>query len=277
MDGIDGVIVEFLFQNEKSYPINVGVAFANFKASLSCIFLNPYILPFVIFCSPCIPKCVSVNKEVIRLNQIENLWRRRLALTKNGVVHKTLPAHIYGPDPKTPCSSCLFLYGRHPALIQGGSAKTIPLEKVQDVSIRKAIGESVVTICCCFPQSFPNIDDVVDIDTSGKGIELSVTGLINGEFLKKAIFALKNGRPLLPTEGEPGIVLGEADRSKFGSFSNHVKNPYPILHNVAPRSVEMSRVPREGATNDALIAAIEAQNNILRQHTVLLEKIASRA
>lgn len=275
----DEVIVEFFFQNEKSYAVNVAKNWKSYQSGMYACFMIPHTLPFAILSLPFWPHMLSANRKKIRFNEVETLWTRRLAITKNGIAYKTLPAHMYGPNPAQPCSGCCCIYSKNPSLIKGATSKTIPFEKIQDAAIRYATGQTVVNICCCIPTSFPNIDDVVSIDTSGAGIELTIVGLTNADYFKKAVLALKNGRPLPPTSGVRGISVGIAEPSSHMMDRTTGNRVYPATAvGPAVRAMEMTRLPRQDgrSTDNALLAAIEAQNNILRQHTVLLERIASR-
>eukprot|EP00505_MAST-04D_sp_SCG-Rhode-Island_P001472 Stramenopile-MAST_4_protein_1472 len=271
--GDDEVVRTFEFQNEKSFSTHVGVDFKTVKVRTCLLSITPF--PPLFLCTPCIPQYIEKQKELIRVNRVEELWCRRLAVTKNGVVYKQLPRHPMGGDPANCMTGCCCQYEQHEALEKGAEAKTIPFEKIQDVKVTGAQGATVINYCgCCCSDTFKNVDVKVEVDTSGEGIELTLYGIKAPDHFKKVVLAMKNGRPLpdIPIDLE-GVSGGS---TSVMSYAAAARRP---TREVAPTTVEMSRIgislPRGGNTDPALVAAIERQNKILAEHTQLLKIIAT--
>ena len=91
----DEVIVEFFFQNEKSYAVNVAKNWKSYQSGMYACFMIPHTLPFAILSLPFWPHMLSANRKKIRFNEVETLWTRRLAITKNGIAYKTLPGKYW--------------------------------------------------------------------------------------------------------------------------------------------------------------------------------------
>lgn len=273
----DEVVRRFEFQNEKSFSTHVGVDFKTVKVSTcTSIWVGPLMGVPTPLCLPCVPRYIEKQRELIRVNRVEELWCRRLAVTKNGVVYKQLPRRPMGGDPANCMTGCCFCqYEQHEALEKGAEAKTIPFEKIQDVKVTGAQGARVINYCgCCFTDTFKNVDVKVEIDTAGSGIELTLYGIKAPDHFKKVVLAMKNGRPLpdIPIDLE-GVSGGS------NSVMSHAAAARRPTRDMAPTTVEMSRMgislPRGGNTDPALVAAIERQNKILAEHTELLKRIVT--
>ena len=149
---------------------------------------------------------------------------------------------------------------------------------MQDVRIKKAVGSTQIVWCCCGSEQVANVDNKIEIDTSGRGIELSVDGLIAAEHLKKTIFALKNGREVpAPVQG---VLSGSVSASNAVSHQVAMMTENKTSTYYAPRSVEMSRVGVSAPSVDAsassavMLQAISSLNQTLSaQHAELIQHL----
>ena len=137
-------------------------------------------------------------------------------------------------------------------------------------------------IACCgcgCPATFPNVDSVVQIDTAGSGMEMTLVGLV-APTSSKAVLAMKNGRPLPEAGNIPGVRISE--RKVAGNGMSHQvalmaggkqassKGSGGGGHQVpgVPGAIEMTRTESSGGAvrgdYRALVAAIQQQNAILQ-------------
>ena len=135
-------------------------------------------------------------------------------------------------DPTNCWTDICWKYEQHEALERGGTAKTIPFDKIQDVRVKEARGAEVVEYCWCGAESFKYADERVDVDGVGRHIELIVYGIKHSDHFRKTVLALKHGKPL-PDLPQDWVSTQEDDTSK-------------LLQVTPPSSVEMSRKVEEG-------------------------------
>ena len=140
-----------------------------------------------------------------RENAIEEIYSRRVGITKDGVVFKQLRTKPVTYDPMDPGAECCCNFGRFKEEEHQSTTKVIPPAQVQDIKVEEPAGgtRQIVNCCGCVPQEvgelIEDVDSKVYISTAGDiGAELVVYGLINGPHLRDTVIALKNGKPMPP-------------------------------------------------------------------------------
>lgn len=288
----DELLLEFEFQNAVTYGVDIRKWERQWYSQMATMAFIPYTWPILILCGPCL--CIrGFPKEKKRKehNLVQDLWKRRVGISQNGIVYKELVTRPMGADPAN-ClpACCCCIYDTHPALRTSKTSKTLPFEKIQDAMVTDAQGATVVAVCCCCcPATFPNVDSVVEVDTAGSGIEMRLKGLVAPDFFKKAVLAMKNGRPLPDASDIPGVRA--SGRKVAGHGMSHqvalMAGGKRASSNVAPVAIEMSRSGslKRGGGGDyqALVTAIQQQNVILQaiadtgeKNHALLEVIAAK-
>lgn len=278
-DETQEVIYTYQFHNEMSYRREVEFADKKRKVALFTQIMSIHVVsPVCLLCIPCHCLQGQAESKTIPHNTAQSIWSRRLALTRNGIVYRTLTKNNMGPDNGNCCASCCGIVDTYPHLVIPQTTKTVPYEKVQDVRIKEAVGSTQIVWCCCGSEQIANVDNKIEIDTSGRGIELSVDGLIAAEHLKKTIFALKNGREVpAPVQG---VLSGSVSASNAVSHQVAMMTENKTSTYSAPRSVEMSRVGVSAPSVDAsassavMLQAISSLNQTLSaQHAELIQHL----
>ncbi len=294
----DELLLEFDFQNHVSYDVKIRKWERNWWAEVGTMLAIPFAWPFLILCGPCnIVRGFPKQKEMKEHNLVQDLWKRRVGISRNGIVYKELVTHPMGVNP-TNCwqGCCCCIYDTHPALRRSKTSKTLPFEKIQDASVTDAQGATAIACCGCgCPATFPNVDSVVKVDTAGSGLEMILVGLVAPDFFKKAVLAMKNGRHLPDASDIPGVRV--FDRKAAGNGTSHqvalIAGSKQTSSNVdsgshrVPKAIEMTRTGSQGGGGGgeyrALVAAVQQQNVILQRiadteekNHALLEVIANK-
>ena len=288
----DEVLVHFTFNNAASAQRDADKAYREVKQAIcACIPATMCCAPlYCLFALPCQLLSLGRQEEKIAHNQVQWKYMRHAALSRNGVMYKTVEIRPMGVMPGSSCDGCCCIYGTHDVLRLPASSKTIPFEKIQDVRVQQASGADVLAYCgCCSPETFKRVDTVCEVDTAGSGVEIRFLGLENPDFFKKCVLAMKNGRPLPPLDGKRGVRASEFGKgvvaSDVRSHQVHLMAGTKRASSAAaPVKMEMSRMSldsnRGGNSRGEyvrLVAAMESQNDILREHTALLTRIAEKS
>lgn len=282
----DEALVHFTFNNAASAQRDADKAYRQVKQnicdSIACC----------CWCGLGLSCLLSLGRqeEMIAHNTVQKKYMRHAALSRNGVMYKEVETRPMGVMPGNCCDQCCCIYGTHDVLRRPASSKTIPFEKIQDVRVQQASGADVLAYCgCCSPETFKRVDTVCEVDTAGSGIEIRFLGLENPDFFKKCVLAMKNGRPLPPLDGKRGVRASEFGKgvvaSDVRSHQVHLMAGTKRASSAAaPVKMEMSRMSldsnRGGNSRGEyvrLVAAMESQNDILREHTALLQRIAEKS
>ena len=260
----DGVIREYLFAHDATLKQKMEVwEFQNDPVNV-CMQIQLYdctiwvCLPFGVICVPLQYAYYDMHHQMQYQNLIEELYARRLAVTKDGIVYKTLRKKPMAFDPTKPCAACCCAIGRFKDTEIGESSKVIPFDRVQDVRTEQAAGGTrrIVDIggCCPYERGdmIADVDASCDVDTAGYGIELMVPGLANAPNFRTTVLALKHGRELPPLDD--GVIEGTADPSALrgppprASMKRSSSSAKMMRHTAAPDSMEMTRTTEEQTT-----------------------------
>ena len=291
----DEALVHFTFHNNLSAQRDADIEYhqAKMKILTQCCSTHVFCPVYAIFCLPYQVLSLDKQKEAMAHNAVQNRYKRYVALGRNGILYKTVEIRPMGTMPGNCEDDCCCIYDTHDVLRKPASSKTIPFEKIQDVRVQDASGAQVVGCCdCCLTESFPYVDSKTMVDTSGRGIELNLSGLENPKFFKKCVLAMKNGRELPALEGQKGVYSHFQDLKKVDTRSHQIalmegKSRGRSIDAPAPADIEMTRKGNTPSTYQRkagdsrgdyteLIAAIEVQSGILREHTALLQQIVDK-
>ena len=257
----DGVIREFLFAHDASLEQQMAVWEFTYDPTNQCLTS----LPFGVLCFPIGMACYDTVHTLEYENLVEQLYARRLAVTKDGIMYKTLRKKPMTYDPTNPCAACCCAIGKFKDGEIGASSKVIPFDRVQDVRTEQAAGGTrrIVQVGGCLPfeqgAMIPDVDASCDVDTAGFGIELMVPGLVNAPNFRTTVLALKHGRELPPLE--KGVVEGSTDMSALRAPPSRAEmkrtssSAKMMRYAPAPESLEMSRVTEE---HTELLRSIDA-------------------
>ena len=203
----DGVIREYFFLNERSFEQKIKVWEFQNNPTYQAAQCPPCLCPLAALCFICSTASYDMNREMYHENLIEDMWRRRVAVTKDGIVYKQMRTQPLTLDPTNPCACCTCATGRFKETEQGASTQVFPFDRIQDVAFEAPAGGTrrIVKYCVCCPKEvgemIEDVDDRVDISTAGgSGVELSIFGLQNGQNLRKTALAFKRGAELPPWE-----------------------------------------------------------------------------
>ena len=254
----DGVIREYLFAHDATLKQKMEVwEFQNDPVNL-CMQCPPCCLPAGAICLPLQYAYYDMSHQMQYQNLIEELYARRLAVTKDGIVYKTLRKKPMALDPTNPCAACCCAIGRFKDNEIGASSKVIPFDRVQDVRTEQAAGGTRRIVqfggCCPCEQGdmIADVDASCDVDTAGYGIELMVPGLANAPNFRTTVLALKHGRELPPLDD--GVIEGTADPSALrgppprASMKRSSSSAKMMRYTAAPDSMEMTRTTEEQTT-----------------------------
>jgi len=281
-DEEDGVIREYLFAHDATLKQKMEVwEFQNDPVNL-CIAAPPCCLPLSAICVPIQYAYYNMNHDMQYQNLIEELYARRLAVTKDGIVYKTLRKKPTAFDPTNPCAACCCAIGRFKDNEIGASSKVIPFDRVQDVRTEQAAGGTrrIIQAGGCYPYEqgdmIADVDASCDVDTAGYGIvpELMVPGLANAPNFRTTVLALKHGRELPPLDD--GVIEGTADPSALqgppprASMKRASSSAKIMRYNAAPDSMEMTRTTEEQTTllrsiDEKLAALVAIANRAVTQ------------
>ena len=276
----DTVIREFYFASDASLTRQMEEwDFINdpMNQMLSCPLC---VWPLGLLCVPLNCAFLDFNRWAFRENKIEELWARRLALTKDGISYKVLRRKPVGLDPTNPCAACCCAADRYKEIEIGASSKLIPYDRVQDVRTEQAAGGKRRIIQCggCFPleigEMIKDVDQLCDVDTAGgdPGPALQIPGLQNALNFRQCVIALKHGRDLPPVE--EGTRAGTLEASALHPAATHamLEAPKPTTmgtavtssaqHLVAPTPQSMSA---ESRAQLAMLQSIDAKLGKLLQ------------
>lgn len=220
----DGVIREYSFMNEEH--LETWLKKWEFENSPKNAVMKMGPLDYICICAP-IARCVyyESNRDFAIQNMVEQLWRRRVAVTKDGIVYKEIRSAPVTLDPANPCAMCCCATGRYKENELGATMKVFPFDRIQDVAFEAPAGgtRQMIAACGCCPndvgEMIPDVATRVDISTAGgTGVELQIFGLVNGQNLRKTALALKNGRDMPPleegmTEGSTSALEAQAKTS----------------------------------------------------------------
>lgn len=138
-------------------------------------------------------------------NAIEEIYSRRVGITKDGVVFKQLRTEPVTYNPMNGGAECCCDIGRFPEEAHQSTVKVVPIDRIQDIKVEEPAGgtRQIVQCCGCIPSEvgelIPDVDAKVYISTAGDiGAELVVYGLKAPQNLRDTVTALKAGRPMPP-------------------------------------------------------------------------------
>ena len=100
----DELLLEFDFQNEVSYGVEIRKWERQWWVNQASAAAIPYLWPFLILCGPC--SCIRgfpKQKEQKEHNLVQDLWKRRVGISQNGIVYKELVTCPMGADPANAC------------------------------------------------------------------------------------------------------------------------------------------------------------------------------
>jgi hypothetical protein len=139
---------------------------------------------------------------------------------------------------------------------QGKTTKTVPFDKITDCDIEEPAGN---TGCCWLVK---NVITVVNVDTAsvgGGGHELQIRGLVDPHGFKKLVWQMKRSGHGTPHSNADTRVTApsQVQMTRVGTG-----NPKSVSE-LAPLLLQQNRL-------------LEKQNQVLSEHTNLLQKIANK-
>jgi hypothetical protein len=221
----DGIIREFFFLNEEFHARDMEIWDFRNEPSNACLGLPPCCWVLMPICVPICYMWQPYTRKMYSENQIENLWARRLALTKDGIQYRMLRRKPVTFDQAHPCATWCCAIGRFPDQEIGATSKVIPYDRVQDVRTDLAAGGTrrIVQVGGCCPyecgEVIPDVGASCEVDTAGSGSELVLSGLVNPAEFRACVIALKHGRDL-PSVG-PGSREGTYNASAIHPAATH--------------------------------------------------------
>ena len=289
----DEIIREFFFDNEASFQHDVDVEYAEYKASTVqtavCFCLWPF---YLLQCMA----CHDYRKpQMLGPNKINDLYRRRIAVSKKGVIHKLVPMTPFLLDP---ADNCAFNLGYFKANERPAATKTIPFDQIQNIDVTLSSGATIVKgfPFICMNTSIIDVDSLLQVDTAGHGIELEVAGLVDASLFRDTVMAMKHGEALPEITSPNAAIEGQAavEASSLLQHSHFSRvNPSASHSDITISSFGATRQDlisgavvnptngmemefRGGNRSSDLVPLLNEQNTILREHTLLLKQIAGK-
>jgi hypothetical protein len=234
--------------------------------------LIPHICPWM--------SCSKRQEYVDLENKIETIYSRRVAITKKGVLFKTLKTHPVGVR-----DQCCGKAERFPEFERNEYKQFISFDLIDDERLRVVppVGGYRRKKCCWDTGYIPHVESRV------QGCRMMVNGLVAPNAFVETILAVKHGQPMPPIDRD-GILDFSAgipapdDATIAPHVSRNVHEAYAskqqgIRTQISPKTIEMSRV---GGNSECvpLLAEIsrklDVQNGKLDVQNELLQRIAQK-
>ena len=136
---------------------------------------------------------------------MQDLWKRRVGISQNGIVYKELVTRPMGPTRPIACQVAVAAFMTVPCAPQSKTSRRCP-SKDPGRQVTDAQGATVIACCGCgCPATFPTL---TRLSRSTRPVPAWRWRLwvLPHDFFKEAVLAMKNGRPLPEAGNIPGCA-----------------------------------------------------------------------